>query len=107
MKKLILAALLSTAFIVPAIADEAMTLAADMAATTIVYVIECKPSEKMKNQMIEVSRLFVDAAGVDFSNRQFFAMVTIKTQEFTREAKANPSFCRLMAAAYEKGRSEQ
>lgn len=92
----------------PVQASEAeMTLAAEMTATYVVYITECKPSDEMKEQLRSVARLHQEAAGVDADNRQFAAMTMIKAVEYARSARANPNFCKRMTEAFRKGQTEK
>lgn len=108
MKKILLAALMTAAMFSPARADdEALTRAVGMFTTGLVYTIQCKPADEVVKQLARVSKVYTDAAGIDATNnRQFIAMVQIKSIEYLQYAKQHPDFCKQMNAAYEEGLKE-
>jgi len=92
----------------PVHADEMTDKAVNVVAMIVVYKAECpNVSEDVIEQLRSVARLHMDAAGVDASDRKFVALTTLKIIELKQEAKHTRNFCKTMADAYEKGRTEE
>lgn len=76
--------------------------AVDMVATAVVFSSKCKDYPDTIEKMVEVTRVYMDAANVSLNDRRFKALVTLKAMEFFDAAK-NPQFCSNMNKAFEKG----
>jgi hypothetical protein len=107
MKKLILALLVSTAFIAPVKADdEAIAAASSMVATALIYVSECKVDDEASAKWALASITYMQAAGVTLDQPKFKAQVAIKMATYRHTAKITPHFCQQMAEAVKKGETE-